>query len=69
MHARGRRRGTGRRDGRRDDGRRRPADEARLIGGQLGGTAPSPARRILDERYARGEIDEEEYRRRRAGLT
>lgn len=23
------------------------------------------ARRILDERYARGEIDEEEYRRRR----
>lgn len=27
------------------------------------------ARRILDERYARGEIDEEEYRRRRAGLA
>ena len=25
----------------------------------------SAARRILDERYARGEIDEEEYRRRR----
>jgi len=23
------------------------------------------ARRILDERYARGELDEEEYRRRR----
>lgn len=28
----------------------------------------SSARRILDERYARGEIDEEEYRRRRAEL-
>ncbi len=28
----------------------------------------SPARQILDERYARGEIDEEEYRRRRAEL-
>jgi putative membrane protein len=26
------------------------------------------ARRILDERYARGEIDEEEYQRRRAAL-
>ena len=26
------------------------------------------ARRILDERFARGEIDEQEYRRRRAGL-
>ena len=25
------------------------------------------ARRILDERFARGEIDEQEYRRRRAG--
>lgn len=25
----------------------------------------SAARRILDERYARGEIDEEDYRRRR----
>ncbi|WP_446218092.1 SHOCT domain-containing protein [Micromonospora sp. IBHARD004] len=41
----------------------------RLAGGQLGGAMPSSARRILDERYARGEIDEEEYRRRRAGLT
>lgn len=28
----------------------------------------SPARQILDERYARGEIDEEEYRRRRDEL-
>jgi putative membrane protein len=32
-------------------------------------TGASPARRFLDDRYARGEIDEEEYRRRRAGLT
>ncbi|HEY3466345.1 MAG TPA: SHOCT domain-containing protein [Amycolatopsis sp.] len=33
---------------------------------------PSPgdtARRILDERFARGEIDEEEYERRRDALT
>ena len=36
--------------------------------------APQPpmpggtARRILDERFARGELDEEEYRRRRAVL-
>lgn len=29
----------------------------------------SPARRILDERYARGEIDDQEYRRRRGELT
>ncbi len=29
----------------------------------------STAQQILDERYARGEIDEEEYRRRRAELT
>jgi putative membrane protein len=28
----------------------------------------SSARRILDERYARGEIDEQEYQRRRALL-
>ncbi|MGH3904108.1 MAG: SHOCT domain-containing protein [Pseudonocardiaceae bacterium] len=28
----------------------------------------STARQILDERYARGEIDEEDYRRRRAEL-
>lgn len=31
--------------------------------------ASSSARSILDERYARGEIDDEEYRRRRAELT
>lgn len=33
---------------------------------------PSPdgtARRILDERFARGEIDQEEYERRRDALT
>lgn len=29
---------------------------------------PDDARRILDERFARGEIDEAEYRRRRAEL-
>ncbi|WP_250549450.1 SHOCT domain-containing protein [Pseudonocardia sp. H11422] len=28
----------------------------------------SSARQILDERYARGEIDEQEYRQRRAEL-
>ncbi|WP_231921216.1 SHOCT domain-containing protein [Micromonospora auratinigra] len=41
----------------------------RLTEGGRAGFAPSAARRILDERYARGEIDEEEYRRRRVGLT
>jgi len=30
--------------------------------------APSPPLQILDERYARGEIDDEEYQRRRAVL-
>ena len=30
--------------------------------------AGSAARRILDERFARGEIDEDEYRRRRDAL-
>jgi putative membrane protein len=29
----------------------------------------SSARRILDERFARGEIDEDDYRRRRAELS
>lgn len=37
-----------------------------------GAPAPTPPRteasRILDERYARGEIDDEEYQRRRAVL-
>lgn len=31
--------------------------------------ASSSARSILDERFARGEIDDEEYRRRRAELA
>jgi putative membrane protein len=31
-------------------------------------TADDPARRILRERYARGEIDTEEYRRRAEAL-
>ena len=39
---------------------------------QGGRSAPpgssSTARQILDERYARGEIDEDEYRRRRSML-
>ncbi len=30
---------------------------------------PSSAHRILDERYARGEIDEQEYRSRRTDLN
>jgi putative membrane protein len=32
------------------------------------GSAGSAARRILDERYARGEIDEQEYRHRKSVL-
>ncbi|AEA28923.1 Protein of unknown function DUF2078, membrane (plasmid) [Pseudonocardia dioxanivorans CB1190] len=30
---------------------------------------PASARQILDERYARGEIDDEDYRKRRDELT
>jgi putative membrane protein len=40
-------------------------------GGESGGAAGPPvstARQILDERFARGEIDEEEYRARRRML-
>ena len=33
-----------------------------------GGARRSRAEEVLDERFARGEIDEEEYRRRRAVL-
>jgi putative membrane protein len=33
-----------------------------------GRNGPPSARHILDERFARGEIDEEEYRRRRDEL-
>lgn len=43
----------------------------RLLTGNRPGdrtVARSSAREILDERYARGEIDEEEYRRRRGML-
>ncbi len=32
------------------------------------GSSGSPALHILDERYARGEIDAQEYKRRRADL-
>ncbi|MEV0067887.1 MULTISPECIES: SHOCT domain-containing protein [unclassified Amycolatopsis] len=43
----------------------------RLSGSRRGGAdggAGYSARGVLDERYARGEIDEEEYRRRKAEL-
>ncbi len=40
-----------------------------LGGGSLGtGTTPRTAREILDERYARGEIDHDEYEKRRKTL-
>ena len=38
--------------------------QGRQVSGLTGSDAGSAARRILDERYARGEIDDEEYRRR-----
>ena len=37
-------------------------------GGRAPLDRPGSARSILDERYARGEIDDEEYRRRRESL-
>lgn len=37
--------------------------------GQPHGPGPSKARQILDERYARGEIDAQEYRDRREALS
>jgi putative membrane protein len=42
----------------------------RLVQGHGGAspTEPSSALQILDERYARGEIDDEEYQQRRAKL-
>ena len=43
----------------RDGARRTPS---------AGNAVSAAASRILDERFARGEIDEQEYRRRRAGL-
>jgi putative membrane protein len=39
-----------------------------LSGRDARGNGPPSARHILDERFARGEIDEEEYRRRRDQL-
>jgi putative membrane protein len=36
--------------------------------GQPAGRGPGPAEHLLDERFARGEIDEEEYLRRREVL-
>ena len=38
--------------------------QGRQLSGLTGSDPGSAARRILDERYARGEIDDEEYRRR-----
>ena len=35
---------------------------------QAGDAGPAPARQILDERYARGELDTQEYRERVAAL-
>lgn len=40
----------------------------RLISGKSGKIENRPAQDILAERYARGEIDEEEYRKRKAFL-
>lgn len=36
--------------------------------GAVRASESDPARRILDERFARGEIDEQEYRARRSAL-
>ncbi len=40
----------------------------RTAGGGPQGPGATPADRLLDERYARGEIDEQEYLHRRAVL-
>lgn len=45
--------------------RQLPAGPATIVASP---TAPNAARALLDERYARGEIDDEEYTRRRALL-
>ncbi|MBW0116361.1 SHOCT domain-containing protein [Pseudonocardia abyssalis] len=42
---------------------RRPGADTAPVAG------PTSARQILDERYARGEINDEEYRQRRDTLT
>ncbi|HEY5222445.1 MAG TPA: SHOCT domain-containing protein [Microbacteriaceae bacterium] len=46
-------------------------DRGAIPQGGVQGAGPElgSARKILDERYARGDIDEEEYRRRRETLT
>ena len=41
----------------------------RTPGAGADGAGPGPARRILDERYARGELDTQEYRERVQTLT
>jgi putative membrane protein len=41
----------------------------RIGGGSEGGGRARTARDILDERYARGEIDREEYQRRRDDIA
>jgi putative membrane protein len=48
--------------------RDRSAKGAVPSGGSAPVTSMTEASRILDERYARGEIDDEEYQRRRAVL-
>lgn len=45
----------------------RSSGKGAALGGRAG-ARPSPAEHVLDERFARGEIDEEEYLRRRAVL-
>lgn len=40
-----------------------------VFGGGSRGTPATPASAVLDERYARGEIDEDEYLHRRAVLS
>lgn len=42
--------------------------DGRVDGGASSGPPVSTARQILDERFARGEIDEQEYRARRREL-